>query len=717
VVKKLTTRLRYRYAAARKQLLEPAIHLAQQANIYAHQLDQKVTELARHLEQNSADLRSEDKLSHVTIMAAARSVALRGDHRQIMPFDPPLGRKAPLSIGLFGNQANQSYITAKSLRRLGYNVDLIIQPDLIDKFAMAHPAWEDESFESDDLNDISEQTQSWVRPDYVRAINYDMNLQLQYQNRLSAAAEVADLYKTAFNVSIATDTALLLAQHMGYWPYLKAMFDYDVVNLSMAAVFLGCFCPRPYTVMPLGGELYISAFEETVFGLLFRASFRGAAHTLVAETDYGVYLDRLEAKSARTFAPLIVDTDIYTSGQDDQLRSEWQRTCGGKRFLLTVCRQSWEWKGNDRLIRAFARFSQARGFDWRLVLIAWGDSVQKSKDLIQSLSIADKVVWLQASSKALLRRRQRAADVICDQFVMEGYGSSVLESMAAGKPIIIRPVPRHSLGKFAGDPPPFLNATTEDEIHLVLNQLLDDGHIAAAGRASRDWLERWHGHAVRGPKFVWAHEVAAGRVVAEHDGGQESDKSTHLLLVDLQKMHRELRTRIQTEWNRSVPFGDQITDRWERAKFLGFGEGASVYDSTLVLGQVAVGLQTWIGPHCILDGSGGLTIGSTCSISASCQLYSHDTVGWAVSGGKAPFRHSKTTIGDGVYLGPGTVVAAGVAIGNNSIIGALSLVNHDIPPFSFAAGAPARVIGQVRVSDDGSYMIEALGSRPNVDTE
>src|SRR5205085_1782250 len=131
--------------------------------------------------------------------------------------------------------------------------------------------------------------------------------------------------------------------------------------------------------------------------------------------------------------------------------------------------------------------------------------------------------------------------------------------------------------------------------------------------------------------------------------------------------------------------------------FLGFGSGASIYDSSLVLGDVLVGEETWIGPFTVLDGRGGLTIGKYCSISAGVQLYSHDTVKWALTGGKAAEARQPTQIGDCCYLGPLTIVGRGVTIGEHSVIGANSFVRQDMPPFSIAVGSPARVIGKVEL--------------------
>ena len=64
-------------------------------------------------------------------------------------------------------------------------------------------------------------------------------------------------------------------------------------------------------------------------------------------------------------------------------------------------------------------------------------------------------------------------------------------------------------------------------------------------------------------------------------------------------LHRLWATRddaLRQSYDRSLPFADGLFDRWERAARLGFGEGASIYDSAMVYGPVSVGANTWIGP-------------------------------------------------------------------------------------------------------------------------
>jgi len=149
----------------------------------------------------------------------------------------------------------------------------------------------------------------------------------------------------------------------------------------------------------------------------------------------------------------------------------------------------------------------------------------------------------------------------------------------------------------------------------------------------------------------------------------------------------------KNEFNRVLPLGDYFIDRWEKAKLLGFGEGTSVYDNVVIIGDVKVGKNCWIGPNVILDGSGGLEIGNNCSISAGVQIYSHDSVKWAISGGKEDYEYAKTKIGNNVYIGPNVIIQKGVKVGDQVIIGANSFVNCDIPSNSKAYGSPVKIKG------------------------
>ena len=158
------------------------------------------------------------------------------------------------------------------------------------------------------------------------------------------------------------------------------------------------------------------------------------------------------------------------------------------------------------------------------------------------------------------------------------------------------------------------------------------------------------------------------------------------------RFYKWLQGKKKIKYDRYLPLNELLIDRSKKAKLLKFGKGTTIHDSSYVYGDVTVGENTWIGPFTILDGSGGLSIGSNCSISSGVQIYSHDTVQWATSGGKEPREYKKVIIEDNCYLGPNSVIQSGMVLKSGTIVGTNSFVNKNFPKGSKIAGNPAKLI-------------------------
>ena len=178
-----------------------------------------------------------------------------------------------------------------------------------------------------------------------------------------------------------------------------------------------------------------------------------------------------------------------------------------------------------------------------------------------------------------------------------------------------------------------------------------------------------------------------------HKNSNKSDLSHELF-----QLYSILRNEKKKEWNRILPFNELLIDRWEKAKFLKAKKGSSIYDNSYIFGDVKIGENTWIGPFTILDGSGAkISIGNFCSISAGVQIYTHNSVDWAISGGKSKYKKSSVKIGSNCYLGPNCIISMGSIIGNGSIVGAQTLVNGKVPPKSVIFGTPGKIVGKVKL--------------------
>lgn len=173
------------------------------------------------------------------------------------------------------------------------------------------------------------------------------------------------------------------------------------------------------------------------------------------------------------------------------------------------------------------------------------------------------------------------------------------------------------------------------------------------------------------------------------------------LLDDLRDLHFYLRKQTYDTYKRINPFYEDLFEFKERGEFWAGHKDVTVYNSATISGDVNIGEKTWIGPFCSLDGSGGLTIGSNCSISLGVQLLTHDSVKWALSGGKVPYERAPTCIGDNCFIGTYAVIAKGVTLGDRCLVGAHAFVNKSFEKNSIIAGVPAKKIGTVVETSDG----------------
>lgn len=170
---------------------------------------------------------------------------------------------------------------------------------------------------------------------------------------------------------------------------------------------------------------------------------------------------------------------------------------------------------------------------------------------------------------------------------------------------------------------------------------------------------------------------------------------------EILELYKKLRKEKDEVYHRVLPLNELLVDRWEKASYLKFKEGSSIYDSAIVLGEVQVGKNTWIGPNVLLDGSGEtIVIGDDCNISAGVHVYTHDTVKACVSGNMDLKQKGKVFIGNNCYIGPKAVLTLGISIGDRSIVATNSFVNRSFPENSIIGGTPAKKLGEVIIDGD-----------------
>ena len=112
-----------------------------------------------------------------------------------------------------------------------------------------------------------------------------------------------------------------------------------------------------------------------------------------------------------------------------------------------------------------------------------------------------------------------------------------------------------------------------------------------------------------------------------------------------------------------------------------------------------IGNGTFINRNAYLMDGCGITIGSHCFIGPNCGMYTaiHATLPEERNLGIE--KALPIVIGDNCWLGGDVTILPGVTIGNNTIIGAGSVVTKDIPDNVIAVGNPCRVLRQITEDD------------------
>jgi acetyltransferase-like isoleucine patch superfamily enzyme len=135
-----------------------------------------------------------------------------------------------------------------------------------------------------------------------------------------------------------------------------------------------------------------------------------------------------------------------------------------------------------------------------------------------------------------------------------------------------------------------------------------------------------------------------------------------------------------------------MDDRFDGWKYPEIEEGKPTRYNWVVqnIDGLKLGYKTDIGAFTYINAKAGVTIEDDVQIGSHCSIYSISTI----DGKEAPVVLQKNC-----RIGSHSVVLPGVTVGENTVVGAMSLVNRDLPANSVAFGIPARVNGKNRQND------------------
>lgn len=406
-----------------------------------------------------------------------------------------------------GNIANNAYNNAKFLRRKGVHSDVLCYGYT---HVMGQPEWEDAEFEGqpdefhpqwDQLDLGGFRRPSWFMQDELlpripkRKKWFKGQFFLEHllkKPMLIAKAWPTYLESRATNSRPRPRLIDVLKVFPNRRQFEKWYDGYDLIQAyATEPIHAWMFGQgRPYVAFEHGTMRHIP-FEASGTGRLLTLAYRRAAKVIITNPDVIAAARRLGLNKF-VFIPHPVDETKYCT-RPTPVRSQLVNRYQTDLVFFAPSRHNWVLKGNDVLIRAFARFVKGSTRKPLLIVSEWGQEVAESQRLIQELGVGDRVVWTPPLNKMRLIEYYNAADLILDQFTIGTFGTVTPEAMACEKPVLLH-FDRQVHEWCYAEMPPVISARTEDQIFRQLIELCaDHARRKAIGQSSREWIVKYHG--------------------------------------------------------------------------------------------------------------------------------------------------------------------------------------------------------------------------------
>lgn len=392
---------------------------------------------------------------------------------------------------------------------MGYDAELGLNP--YDTYPMSQPAWEELDFEMplDQFANKSvngwlefERKKAWKRPGWIRYVGSfpSSRGKIWKENAMTAITHPRQTVRAI----VRSSKGFYGLRHVFLnLTRVRDLSDYDFVIGFGVGPSLAYLAGVKYASIPYGADLLLIPFQTADVNWrmrerakLQRIAYQKSKITLIgADPTYIDALERIGASRNLRYVTFPVDPMAYAPSKshlEDLIEPAAVRGASGKIVMLMPSRIDFHDKGSDKVLRAFARLVKERD-DVFLIMLGWGTDLESAKSLVSELGISHHIYFHpNVVSKRRLVRLINAAHIILDQFSESGaYGTTTMETMACGKPLVTH-IDRDKLNKYLSDEPPIVKAVTEEDILQGMKALCNSELREKVGQAARRWILSHH---------------------------------------------------------------------------------------------------------------------------------------------------------------------------------------------------------------------------------
>ncbi|MDP1878066.1 MAG: glycosyltransferase [Actinomycetota bacterium] len=470
------------------------------------------------------------------------------DSKAVSEFRRAHGR-AP-SLLITGNVANNAYLIAYHLRSVGWDADVLCADYY---HSMGCPEWEHAVFDASAIDEFAPDwsqvhADGYVRPrwfaqgprdqavEYLQARRAGKGSEAKWdrlrnpapsaaadaraagpRSRVDRAWHFVRTYKqTPQRVALVGQIALQRVQHalpgLAARPWifhrraarLRALMSrYDAVEACGSEVAWAGMTGRPFVAFE-HGTIRWAAQRGDVMQSLTMDGFARCAAVMVTNGDSIPLAERHHFPAVTATVHPLVEVDPALAGPAE---AEAENVLAAARInagplLLCPLRHDWDVKGTDLYLRALPGLRERVGDDVTLLLTAWGNDIQRSKDLVADLGAEDLVRWIPPQGRQVLLCLMTSSLVVLDQTALPHFGSTAPQALSLGVPVMSSYDPA-STARICAEPAPILPVFTPGDVVEGVVRLLDDGFRQALSMSAVTWCRRFH---------------STERVVADHEG-------------------------------------------------------------------------------------------------------------------------------------------------------------------------------------------------------
>ncbi len=141
-----------------------------------------------------------------------------------------------------------------------------------------------------------------------------------------------------------------------------------------------------------------------------------------------------------------------------------------------------------------------------------------------------------------------------------------------------------------------------------------------------------------------------------------------------------------------------------RGSGIKLGDGVRIVSSAKIWGRdISIGKNTFIGHEVLIaNGDASVAIGSNVDIAPRVLIVSgsHELTPWAERAAGRGFSRN-IVIGNGCWIGAGSIILGGVVIGDKAMVGAGALIRSNVPEGAVVVGNPQKLLKKWNAKDGG----------------